>query len=663
MVAGQAGRTRVSTDLIRQLASAYASYRLFPGDLEQPGFQAAVERVRGAATAALTAGTFHADIRSGRFVTEQGEISHDETIDRLAMACYERRLEHLHVRAIPDARDLAAFGEVLTTGVEELDEHGGAGAALTARGVSSIVVGAVTPEGVDDDLVDLSNLTPEQFAMWEKLQDPGALAASLLADGLADNTPGVGRDLFERFQSLHAELPEELTARRDFFVRIRRVLSDLPGDVQREFMATVISRISDDQFASDMGVNLTDGELADLLIELARHGGPDPVELGKRIVAMTDRKGEVLEIVAHRMDDTPEPRELLKGLRPTMLALSKQEDETQVRQVVADALAEGLVQASSTDATYVRELYPETDADSLTLALMALRDYLAAEDSRVSLDRVLDVWASSVRTAAREGDMTLLDRLLGVVEGVRHDEDDVFKRDAVSRAIETIPTPELVHDLLTSTQDQTALSEARRLLDRFGSASLGAVLDLLAVEEDRSLRSQLVATAAELAHHDLGAMAERVEDPRWYVVRNLVTILGRGAGPEAVPLLVKLLPHPDPSVRKEVLRSLVACGGTEAVPHIRRLATDSDESVRTAALSSLSGLTADVAARALADVTRHATHLDERRRALEALASHPSAEVPELLAGLASRRERPKLPRALRRQAKKLARAADRRTS
>ncbi len=656
-MAGQGERGRAAADLIRQLASAYASYRLFPGDTEQPGFQAAVARVQTAATTVLAAGAFNVDIRSGVFRTQAGDVPGDETIDRFAMACFERRVEHLHVTAVPDAHDLASLGEVLTLPIDELE---GVRAALSARGVSSIRVGEVTPGSSDELGVDTEDLTPDQLAMWERLQDPGSLAASLIVEGLAPDIATAAQDLYRRFRTLNAVLPEELTARRDFFVRIRQVLQELPHGVQREFMATVMSRIAADDFASSFAVNLTDAELAELLIELARHGGPDPIELGKRVVAMTDRKQEVLDLVAARLTETGDVREMLRDVRPTMLALSKPEDETQIRQVIADQLSEGLVEATSLDASYVRELYPSTPVDERTLAFLALRDYLAVEDQRVSLERVLERWSDGTRAAAGRGDLALVDRLLDVVADLRADSGNVFKRDAVARAIASVPTPELVGELLEGARQALDVSVPRTILERFGGASLDAVLDLLATEGDRSVRAQLVALAAGLGRGEVDTFADRMDDPRWYVVRNMVTILGRGAGRDALPVLVRVVGHPDPTVRREVVRSLVACAGSDAAPYLRRLAGDGDPSVRQAALGALTGLGADVAARALADVVRTSHHLDDRRRALEALATHPSEETVPLLRDLASRRARPRIPRALRKQARKLARAKER---
>ena len=55
-------------------------------------------------------------------------------------------------------------------------------------------------------------------------------------------------------------------------------------------------------------------------------------------------------------------------------------------------------------------------------------------------------------------------------------------------------------------------------------------------------------------------LARGLADPRWYVVRNVIYILGRTKNPAGVPLLRRVLDHPEPRVVREALRGLDAVG-------------------------------------------------------------------------------------------------------
>src|SRR6266511_5856412 len=99
-------RDRAVVILLSQISRGLSAYRLFPGDLGQPSFSQACERIRVAAGRALQYGPVVADIHGSRMRTEHGPIKGDDRIERLSMACYQRRAERLYIREIPRPQDL-----------------------------------------------------------------------------------------------------------------------------------------------------------------------------------------------------------------------------------------------------------------------------------------------------------------------------------------------------------------------------------------------------------------------------------------------------------------------------------------------------------------------------------------------------------------------------
>ena len=75
-------------------------------------------------------------------------------------------------------------------------------------------------------------------------------------------------------------------------------------------------------------------------------------------------------------------------------------------------------------------------------------------------------------------------------------------------------------------------------------------------------------------------MAPFLEDKRWYLVRNIVYILGRIGKEEAVPHIGKALHHEDVRVRREALQALGLIGGPEAMQHMVRSLEDQDIKIR-----------------------------------------------------------------------------------
>jgi HEAT repeat protein len=79
-----------------------------------------------------------------------------------------------------------------------------------------------------------------------------------------------------------------------------------------------------------------------------------------------------------------------------------------------------------------------------------------------------------------------------------------------------------------------------------------------------------------------------LEDQRWYVVRNMVTILGGIGAPEGLRALVRLSRDPDSRIRKEVARVLGRPGlpgSAETERHLLYLLDDPDMAVRLMAIS------------------------------------------------------------------------------
>jgi len=97
---------------------------------------------------------------------------------------------------------------------------------------------------------------------------------------------------------------------------------------------------------------------------------------------------------------------------------------------------------------------------------------------------------------------------------------------------------------------------AMRLINMLGSLALKPLLEQLADEPDMAARKSLVDTISGIAPAYVTELGEQVSDPRWYFVRNVVSILGSTKLPTTLPFLERTLRHPDARVRRETIRAL-----------------------------------------------------------------------------------------------------------
>ena len=108
---------------------------------------------------------------------------------------------------------------------------------------------------------------------------------------------------------------------------------------------------------------------------------------------------------------------------------------------------------------------------------------------------------------------------------------------------------------------------------------------------------------ADLGRNSIAVFGAFLEDNRWYVVRNIVYVLGRIGKTECLPLLEKTLDHPDFRVRREAVRAISAIEERQRViPQLIRKLSDTDGRVRGIAALQLARIGRGEAAKPLMDL-------------------------------------------------------------
>lgn len=123
-----------------------------------------------------------------------------------------------------------------------------------------------------------------------------------------------------------------------------------------------------------------------------------------------------------------------------------------------------------------------------------------------------------------------------------------------------------------------------------GGPAISALLQRLAEEGDISARRRLIGALIAFGETAVPHVVEMLKDERWYVVRNMATILTEIGGPEEVQALGESLHHEEPRVRREVLRALTKIKGHQAASMVLEALYDNDEGVRRQAILSVGSL-------------------------------------------------------------------------
>ena len=126
--------------------------------------------------------------------------------------------------------------------------------------------------------------------------------------------------------------------------------------------------------------------------------------------------------------------------------------------------------------------------------------------------------------------------------------------------------------------------------ERLGGPAAEAIADALTDTEDRSARKTYVTALGAFDTAGAHAVEKMLEDSRWFVVRNGVSVLGVVGEPSAIEHLTGSLAHPHAKVRRETVRSLAKIGGENAGLLVSSMLGDSDAIVRAAAARAISAL-------------------------------------------------------------------------
>lgn len=123
----------------------------------------------------------------------------------------------------------------------------------------------------------------------------------------------------------------------------------------------------------------------------------------------------------------------------------------------------------------------------------------------------------------------------------------------------------------------------RRAMAAAPEEAVPLLLNLLADEDRLSIRRQIVSLLVILARTEIPLLAQHLGDARWYVARNVVTVLAEMHDPSLVPHLTSALRHQDLRVRKEALQALGGLSTPDAVAALESALHHPDPETRAAA--------------------------------------------------------------------------------
>jgi len=163
--------------------------------------------------------------------------------------------------------------------------------------------------------------------------------------------------------------------------------------------------------------------------------------------------------------------------------------------------------------------------------------------------------------------------------------------EAVRKMASKTAIAETINDMRTYPKGSPLYQSAYSYLSIFESETTEVLLELLSEEDDRSIRVFLFDLIKELGRNQLSLISGHLSDHRWYVVHNVVTILGESKSEEALLYLQQVANHEDVRIRQEVVKGLVSIGGKKSEGLLAKFLKDPDEHLQTMAIRGFARIT------------------------------------------------------------------------
>lgn len=154
----------------------------------------------------------------------------------------------------------------------------------------------------------------------------------------------------------------------------------------------------------------------------------------------------------------------------------------------------------------------------------------------------------------------------------------------VEKALKKLASPALLAEILEKMTNFSVESETYNLilsyfalLDR--EAAIESLIEILGKEKKMSNRKLICNILSQLGIHHIDLLTSYLDDPRWFLVRNVVNVLGWMEREEVIPSLAKASHHHDKRVRIAVIRALSRQKNRETAKLIGGMLRDKEPAV------------------------------------------------------------------------------------
>ena len=569
-------------EILDSFGAAWSTYQLYPNPAEQPAFSRRIDVIRGASGFPVSV-----EVSPTSFIVDGESVATaGDGTARLLKRLFLHDVSGLKVEGPPTNDEVVKMFAIVAREVDDVRSSGGAQPLLAGVGVESIQLTQRALLVKDEEKKSNKPRHPAVEEVLAERADPEEFAAHLLA--VAEGEPD---RLVEQFCSHYSGVfglvgPEDASGLEDLVRVFVEAYFYLPPDFQVPILERMLVSRTESGFEVFLD-QLSGHELAALAPHLSQEG---EVELKTYSRLASDSADE-------------RPEELLALLQS---AAEVKDARMAAAQRVGGLLADTQKGIEGGNAYQHLAQHSDEETTGYEVGIGVLRQLMAIEGRDIRFRRILRIWGGKVAASIRRGNLE--DALHWLEAGLEDPTYQPARQAEVKEALSAMVTPELIDSLLATVADGEVTDAASKLLETWGPAVLDKLVEHLAIEEDPGQRRVLIDLLVDVSKVDHKPLLKHLNDERWYVVRNLATVLGQTGDSSVAPRLAPLVTnHDDHRVRVEALRALAGLAGSTFLKSALSALSDDHERVRSAALTLLANTSEAKADQLLAAALRDTT--------------------------------------------------------
>ena len=279
---------------------------------------------------------------------------------------------------------------------------------------------------------------------------------------------------------------------------------------------------------------------------------------------------------------------------------------------------------------------PDTGAD-LIAGVRVFRDLLRVEHRAERFRRLLRIWWGKVASGVRAGEWESAGMWMRALTDA-----PVFPEEyssLVAEARRDLSWDGLFEELVVGLVAAENPEAAGPLLASWGEPLVDYLVSQIVTDEPIVNRRHIVEFLGMAGREDVRHLTAHLADPRWFVVRNLATAVGKAGRVSALPALQSVANHEDERVRLEVIRAIGALNADEAIPGVLAFLADPSPKVRQAVASLLRASPAEAVVPGIVEALQAGIgSAEDAKRLVGIIAERRGPGVREALESLADRK-------------------------